>query len=126
MSGMTNAELVKLFKDNLEKFLDIMIQQFPSEKDFKIVQLGLRTNMILPDKALRGFAQVILPHKDMVLNRDENFFLEKCKDDKAVKEIGIEWAIQQSKELKAAGTPVLHYYTMGLAETTKKIASQVF
>ena len=80
MSGMTNAELVKLFKDNLEKFLDIMIQQFPSEKDFKIVQLGLRTNMILPDKALKGFAKVILPHKDMVLNRDEKFFLEKCKD----------------------------------------------
>ncbi len=52
--------------------------------------------------------------------------IEKCKDDKAVKEVGIEWAIQQSKELKAAGTPVLHYYTMGLAETTKLIASQVF
>ena len=52
--------------------------------------------------------------------------IEKCKDDKAVKEVGIEWAIQQSKELKAAGTPVLHYYTMGLAETTRKIASEVF
>ena len=52
--------------------------------------------------------------------------IEKCKDDKAVKEVGIEWAIQQSKELKAVGTPVLHYYTMGLAETTRKIASQVF
>jgi methylenetetrahydrofolate reductase (NADPH) len=52
--------------------------------------------------------------------------IEKCKDDKAVKEVGIEWAIQQSKELKAAGIPVLHYYTMGLADATKKIASQVF
>ncbi len=52
--------------------------------------------------------------------------VEKCKDDKAVKQVGIEWAIQQSKELKAAGTPVLHYYTMGFAETTKAIASQVF
>ncbi|MES2380959.1 MAG: methylenetetrahydrofolate reductase [NAD(P)H] [Bacteroidota bacterium] len=52
--------------------------------------------------------------------------VEKCKDDKAVKQVGIEWAIQQSKELKAAGTPVLHYYTMGLAETTKAIASKVF
>lgn len=52
--------------------------------------------------------------------------IDKCKDDKAVKQVGIEWAIQQSKELKAIGTPVLHYYTMGLAETTKQIASQVF
>lgn len=52
--------------------------------------------------------------------------IDKCKDDKAVKQVGIEWAIQQSKELKSIGTPVLHYYTMGLAETTKQIASQVF
>jgi hypothetical protein len=80
MSGMTNTELETLFKDNLEKFLDIMIQQFPSEKDFKLLQLGLKTKMILASKALKGFAQVIIPHKDMVLNRDENFFLEKCKD----------------------------------------------
>jgi methylenetetrahydrofolate reductase (NADPH) len=52
--------------------------------------------------------------------------VEKCKDDKAVKQVGIEWAIQQSKELKAAGVPVLHYYTMGLSEATKAIAQQVF
>ena len=52
--------------------------------------------------------------------------VEACKDDKAVKQVGIEWAIQQSKELKAAGVPVLHYYTMGLSEATKAIASKVF
>jgi methylenetetrahydrofolate reductase (NADPH) len=52
--------------------------------------------------------------------------VEKCKDDKAVKQVGIEWAIQQSKELRDAGTPVLHYYTMGLSEATKAIASKVF
>jgi len=52
--------------------------------------------------------------------------IEKCTDDKAVRQVGIEWAIQQSKELKAAGVPVLHYYTMGLADATQKIASQVF
>lgn len=52
--------------------------------------------------------------------------IEKCTDDKAVRQVGIEWAIQQSKELKAAGVPVLHYYTMGLADATQKIASHVF
>jgi methylenetetrahydrofolate reductase (NADPH) len=52
--------------------------------------------------------------------------VEKCKDDKAVKQVGIEWAIQQSIELKKMGVPVLHYYTMGLSETTKAIASKVF
>lgn len=52
--------------------------------------------------------------------------VEKAKDDKQVKEIGIEWAIQQCKELKAAGVPVLHFYTMGRSEATKAIAQQVF
>ncbi len=51
--------------------------------------------------------------------------LLKAKDDEAVKEIGIEWAIEQSKELKAKGAPCLHYYTMGDTETIKRIARAV-
>ena len=39
--------------------------------------------------------------------------VEKCKDNKAVRKLGIEWAIHQSKELLDAGVPVLHYYSMG-------------
>lgn len=52
--------------------------------------------------------------------------LMKCKDNEAVKEVGIEWAIAQSKELKKRGAPVLHYYTMGKSDTVKRIASAVF
>ena len=52
--------------------------------------------------------------------------LSNCKDEKAVKQIGIEWCTAQSKELKAAGVPCIHYYTMGDAPTIKNIAEQVF
>jgi methylenetetrahydrofolate reductase (NADPH) len=52
--------------------------------------------------------------------------VEKCKDEKAVKQLGIEWAIAQSKELKAAGVPCLHYYTMSRSEATIEIAKAVF
>jgi methylenetetrahydrofolate reductase (NADPH) len=52
--------------------------------------------------------------------------VEKAKDDKQVKEIGIEWAISQCKELKAKGAPVLHFYTMGRSEATRQIAAAVF
>jgi methylenetetrahydrofolate reductase (NADPH) len=48
--------------------------------------------------------------------------VQKAKDDAAVQQIGIEWCIQQSKELKAAGVPCLHYYTMGDTETSRAIA----
>ena len=49
----------------------------------------------------------------------------KAEDDAAVREIGIEWCIQQSLELKAAGVPCLHYYTMGDVLTSKAIAEAV-
>ncbi len=52
--------------------------------------------------------------------------LEKCTTNAAVKEVGIAWAIQQSKELVAHGIPVLHYYTMSKADATYKIAKEVF
>jgi len=52
--------------------------------------------------------------------------VQACKDDKAVKEVGIEWMINQCKELKEMGAPVLHFYTMGNAEPTKRIAKAVF
>jgi methylenetetrahydrofolate reductase (NADPH) len=37
----------------------------------------------------------------------------KCKTDADVEKVGGEWLLAQSKELKAAGVPVLHYYTLG-------------
>jgi methylenetetrahydrofolate reductase (NAD(P)H) len=43
-----------------------------------------------------------------------------------VKQVGIEWAVQQSKELKAAGVPVLHYYSMGKSDNIVKVISEVF
>lgn len=52
--------------------------------------------------------------------------VEKCKTDKEVKEVGIEFCIQQSKELMKQGVPCLHYYTMSNAEITCKIAEKVF
>ena len=52
--------------------------------------------------------------------------LGKAKNNDAAKEVGIEWAIQQSKELKAKGVPCLHYYTMGDADTIRRIAEAVF
>ena len=53
--------------------------------------------------------------------------VEAHADDKAaVRQIGTEWAIAQSRELKAAGIPVLHYYPMGKAENIIQIAKAIF
>lgn len=52
--------------------------------------------------------------------------LLKCKSNAAVEELGIEWGIQQSKELKAANVPCIHYYTMSNSKEVKAIASEIF
>ncbi|MES2518031.1 MAG: methylenetetrahydrofolate reductase [NAD(P)H] [Bacteroidota bacterium] len=49
-----------------------------------------------------------------------------CKTDKDVKQVGVEWCIQQCKELIAAEAPILHFYTMSKSESTKKIAEAIF
>lgn len=52
--------------------------------------------------------------------------LAKCKDNDAAKEVGTEWAIQQSKELVAHKVPSLHIYTYGVSDNTRKIVEAVF
>lgn len=37
----------------------------------------------------------------------------RCKNDEDVEKVGAEWLLMQSRELKKAGVPVLHYYTLG-------------
>lgn len=39
--------------------------------------------------------------------------IHRCKNDQEVEVVGKEWLLMQSKELKQAGVPVLHYYTLG-------------
>lgn len=52
--------------------------------------------------------------------------VEKCVDNKAVKEIGIKWAVQQSKELIKFGVPTLHFYSMGKSDPIYRIAKELF
>lgn len=52
--------------------------------------------------------------------------IHDCKVEKNVKDIGIEWMINQCKELVKFGAPVLHFYTMGNPGPTKRIAEAIF
>lgn len=52
--------------------------------------------------------------------------IQNATTGEARREVGIEWCIQQSKELKEAGVPCLHYYTMGDSATIRKIAEAVY
>ena len=52
--------------------------------------------------------------------------VSQCKDNRAVKQVGIEWAMMQARELKAAGLPVIHFYTMSRTDNVAEIVKNVF
>ena len=50
----------------------------------------------------------------------------KCKTDAEVEIVGQEWLLQQSKELKENGVPVLHYYTLGKPNVVANVVKELF
>jgi len=49
-----------------------------------------------------------------------------CTTNAAIKQVGVEWAVQQGRELIQAGVPALHFYTMSKSDSVHAIASQLF
>ncbi len=52
--------------------------------------------------------------------------IEQCKTDADVEKVGIEWAIQQSKELMQFGVPCIHFFTMGKSKAVRTIAENIY
>lgn len=51
--------------------------------------------------------------------------IEKCQTNKDVRQLGVEWAIAQSKELLANGAPLIHLYTMSKVDNIVAIAKGI-
>jgi methylenetetrahydrofolate reductase (NADPH) len=125
---------MKWLKAKVDAGADYIVTQmfFDNAKYFEFVDLCRKNDIHVPIipglKILSTRSQLIALPKIFHIDLPQDLYveLEKCKDDKSVKEIGIEWCIQQSKELKKANVPCLHYYTMGTSESTKRVAKEVF
>jgi methylenetetrahydrofolate reductase (NADPH) len=52
--------------------------------------------------------------------------VSQCRDNDGVRTIGIEWCLNQSRELMAHGVPCLHYYSMGKSESIRRVAKELF
>ena len=121
-------------KAKVDAGADYIVTQmfFDNKKYFEFVELcrknGINVPIIPGLKILSSRSQLIALPKIFHIDLPQDLFieLEKCKDDKAVKEVGIKWCIQQSQELKKANVPCLHYYTMGTSDSTKRVAKEVF
>jgi methylenetetrahydrofolate reductase (NADPH) len=49
----------------------------------------------------------------------------KCKSDEEVEQVGAEWLLHQSRDLKKNGVPVLHYYTLGKPHIVANVVKQL-
>ena len=125
---------IHFLKQKIKNGADYIITQmfFDNKKFFDFVAkcraAGITVPIIPGLKPISTKKQLnLIPHRFSLELPDELIMeVVKAKDNDAVKQIGIEWCTQQSKELIAAGIPVLHYYSMGKAENVKAIAKEIF
>lgn len=110
--------ITQMFFDN-KKFFDFVS---------KCRKEGITVPIIPGLKPIASKKQLnLIPHRFKVDLPDELIMeVVRANSPEAIKQIGIEWCINQSKELKQAGIPVLHYYSMGKAENIRTIAKAVF
>jgi len=125
---------IHFLKKKIKKGAEYIVTQmfFDNKKFFEFVDKcrteGITVPIIPGLKPIATKKQLnLIPHRFHVdLPQDLIIDVVKCKDNAAVRQVGIEWCINQSKELQKAGIPVLHYYSMGKSDNIKAIASAIF
>ena len=122
---------LKHLKEKVDAGADYIVTQmfFDNQKYFQFVEAAKKEGINVPiipglkPIAVKRHLQLLPQFFSIDLPESLISAVESCKTNKDVRQVGIEWAIQQSKELLDAGVPVLHYYSMGKSDNIKKIAS---
>ena len=125
---------MKFLKRKVESGAEFIVTQmfFDNQKYFEFVakcrENGIMVPIIPGIKPLTTKSQLTLLPKLFHIDLPDALTdeIEHAKTSDAVKEIGIEWAIKQCKELIDAKVPVLHFYTMGKSGATKQICEKIF
>lgn len=105
---------------------------FDNEKYFAFVKACRKAGITVPIipglKPIKTMNHISFLPKFFHIDYPEALSKEllKCKNNKEVEKVGLEWGIQQSKELKEAGVPCIHYYTMSNSSMVKAIAKEIF
>jgi methylenetetrahydrofolate reductase (NADPH) len=105
---------------------------FDNSKYFEFVrqcrEAGITVPIIPGLKPISAKSQIqTLPRTfNISIPEELQWEVEKCRDNKEARQVGVEWCTAQSKELIARGAPVLHYFTMGRSDNIRDIARAVF
>lgn len=127
----TDLKYLKLKQD---KGADYIVTQmfFDNQPFFDFVKKCRAAGITLPIipglKPITSSKQLtVLPqlfHVDLPMELTKE--VEKSKTNEEVLQVGIEWTIQQSKELMEFGIPSLHYYSMGKSDSVYEVAKALF
>ncbi len=120
-------------KEKIDAGADYIVTQmfFDNQKYFDYVAAcraaGIQVPIVPGLKPLTKLYQLTSIPRHFYIDLPADLVKEvlKAKDAEARVQVGTEWCITQSKELKAAGVPCLHYYTMGDSKIIQQIASSV-
>lgn len=125
---------LQYLKAKVDAGADYIVTQmfFDNQKYFDFVaacrEIGINVPIIPGLKPIKTMDHITFLPKFFKIDYPEALSKEllKCKDNKQVEQLGIEWGIQQSKELKEASAPCIHYYTMSNSSMVKAIAKEIF
>ena len=104
---------------------------FDNQKYFAFVECcrkaGINVPIIPGLKPISTKKQLTIIPRTFHVDIPEQLYNEimKCKTDADVEIVGTEWLLQQSKELKAAGVPLLHYYTLGKPHMVANVVKEI-
>lgn len=105
---------------------------YDNEKYFQFVkkarEIGVSIPIIPGIKPLAKMSQLTVVPKTFHCDLPEALYREavKCKTDEEIKQLGIEWAVNQCKELMGHGAPSLHFYTVSAVDSIEKIAQKIY
>lgn len=125
---------LEYLKGKVEAGAEYIVTQmfFDNKKYFSFVDAcrsnGINVPIIPGLKPLKTLNHISFLPKFFHIDFPEELSKEllKCKTNQDVERLGIEWGVQQSRELKAAGVPCIHYYTMSNSSQVKAIANEIF
>lgn len=130
----SHAADLRYLKHKVDRGAEYIVTQmfFDNEQFFSFErrcrEAGIHVPIIPGLKPITTKGQLTALPRSFYLNLPDELVdaIHLAPDNAAAREIGIEWCINQSRELMAHGVPVLHYYSMGKAEAVRRVAAALF
>lgn len=132
--AMNLATDLEYLKGKVDAGAEYIVTQmfFDNSKYFRFVEacrsVGITIPIIPGIKPIKTLNHISFLPKFFHIDYPEELSKEllKCKNNQDAEQVGIDWGIHQSKELKAKGVPCIHYYTMSNSSSVKAIAKEIF